>query len=266
MDYRTNWKRYWDERSAAATSDFEFDRGVAPRDKQIEDISNQELLSFIDPNPTDIVFDAGCGTGVNILLLHSRVKHMIGIDYSHGAVERCRSRVESGGIVNVEVSEGSITHITLPDCFVDKVLCLSVLQYVDDRDLRQAFAEFRRILKNDGMLVLHVKNLSSLYLFTVWLGQQVKLLLGRPCKLGRYRSYRWYAEVLSSFGFEIVDYNSFNLLTLPKMPRRLVVYLQELELRNYRRTLMRLGWIRRHGADLKIKARLRKGAAVHCKL
>jgi ubiquinone/menaquinone biosynthesis C-methylase UbiE len=262
MDHRTDWRRYWDERSAAASSDFEFDRGVTPRDKQTEDISNQELLSFIDPNPTDTVFDAGCGTGVNIRLLHSRVKQMIGIDYSHGAVERCRSRIQSSGIENVEVSEGSITHTALPDRFVDKILCLSVLQYVDDNDLRQAFAEFRRILKDDGILVLHVKNLFSLYLLAVWLGQQVKLLLGKPSKLSHYRSYRWYAKVLSSFGFEIVDYNSFNLLTLPKMPRRLVVYLQKLELRNYRRTLMRLGWIRRRGADLKIKARLRKGPAV----
>jgi ubiquinone/menaquinone biosynthesis C-methylase UbiE len=192
------------------------------------------------------------------MLLHSRVKRMIGIDYSQGAVERCRSRVQSSGITNVEVSEGSITHIPLSDCSVDKVLCLSVLQYVDDTQLKQAFVEFRRILKDDGTLVLHVKNLSSLYLFTVWLGQRVKLLLGRPSRLSRYRSYRWYAKTLISFGFQIVDYNSFNVFTLPKMPRRLVVSLQELELRNYRRTLMRLGWIRRRGADLKIKARLKK--------
>ena len=47
---------------------------------------------------------------------------------------------------------------------MDRVLCTSVLQYLDDAQLRAAFREFARILKKDGTLVLHVKNLASLYL------------------------------------------------------------------------------------------------------
>jgi ubiquinone/menaquinone biosynthesis C-methylase UbiE len=259
MDYTTDWKQYWDKRSEEASSDFEFDRGVTPRDKEIENISNQELLSFIDPKATEVVFDAGCGTGVNILLLHSKVKQIVGIDYSQGAVERCRRRLQLSAIGNADIQQGSITDIPLPDSSVDKVLCLSVLQYVDDKQVRQAFTEFRRILKNEGILVLHVKNLSSLYLATLWLAQRVKLLLGKPCKLCHYRTYAWYAKALASSGFSILDYNSFNLFTLPKMPASLVVALQKFELRNYRRSLLRVGWIRCHGPDLKIKARLRKG-------
>ncbi len=261
MDRSTNWKQHWDQRSEQASSDFDFDRGVAPREKEVEDLSERELLKFIDPKPTDLIFDAGCGTGVNILLLHSRVKRIVGMDYSKGAIDRCRRRIQSNNIENAEVQEGSITHIPLPDASVDKVVCMSVLQYMDDSELGLAFTEFARILKGNGILVLHVKNLSSLYLSTLWIGKQLKSILGKLCKLGYYRTYGWYAKALISFGFDVVDYNSFEFFTLPKMPTRLMVYLQKLELRNHTRPLLRLGWVRRHGAELKIKATLRSATA-----
>ncbi len=260
MDRSTDWQQHWDERSKQASSDFDFDRGVAPREKEVEDLSERELLSFINPKPTDVIFDAGCGTGVNILLLHSKVKWIVGMDYSKGAIERCRRRIQSNNIENAEVQEGSITHIPLPDGSVDKAVCMSVLQYMDDSELRLAFTEFARILKGNGILVLHVKNLSSLYLSTLWIGKQLKSILGKPCRLGHYRTYGWY------FGFDVVDYNSFEFFTLPKMPTRLVVYLQKFELRNYTRPLLRLGWVRRHGSELKIKATLRKSPTVDCEL
>jgi ubiquinone/menaquinone biosynthesis C-methylase UbiE len=258
MDRSTDWKEHWNKRSEQATSDFDFDRGVAPREKEIEELSERELLDFIDPEPTDVIFDAGCGTGVNILLIHSKVKRIFGMDYSKGAIERCHGRLQSNNIQNAEVTEGSITQIPLPNSSIDKAICMSVLQYMNDEELRRAFSEFTRILKNNGTLVLHVKNLSSLYLSTLWIGKQLKSILGRPSKLGYYRTYGWYAKTLRSFDFELVDYNSFELLTLPKMPTSVVVYLQKFELRNYMKLPLCLGWVRRHGPELKLKARLRK--------
>lgn len=258
MDRSTDWKQHWDERSKQASSDFDFDRGVTPRGKEVEQLAERELLSFIDPKPTDVIFDAGCGTGVNILLLHSKVKRIVGMDYSKGGIERCRRRIQSNNIENAEVHEGSITNIPLPEDSIDKTICMSVLQYMDDSELKRAFAEFTRILKGNGILVLHVKNLSSLYLSTLWLGKQAKLLLGKQCRLGHYRTYGWYVAALASLGFDIVEYNSFNLFALPKMPTGLVLFLQKLELRNYTKPLLRIGFMRRHGSDLKIKAILRK--------
>ena len=78
----------------------------------------------------------------------------------------------------MEVFHGDITSIPLPDSAVDRILCMSVLQYVDDSQLRVAFREFARILKKDGTLVLHVKNLASLYLSTLW-------LMKRLCRMGK---------------------------------------------------------------------------------
>jgi ubiquinone/menaquinone biosynthesis C-methylase UbiE len=258
MSRSKDWKNFWDERSEKATSDFNFDRGVSPRETEIECLSQRELLHFIDSKPNEVIFDAGCGTGANILLLHSKVKRIIGMDYSKGAVERCQRRINSGAIRNVEVMYGSITQLPLSVGSIDKVLCMSVLQYMDDEEIRRALREFRRILNDDGVLVLHVKNLSSLYHSTLWAAKRIRLLFGRPTKLEYFRSFRWYINTLDSFGFEIIDYNSLNLLMIDQMPSRLLLLFQRIELRNHNKGLFKIGFIRRHGSDLKIKVRLRR--------
>jgi ubiquinone/menaquinone biosynthesis C-methylase UbiE len=255
MEKATDWKQFWEARSGNATSDFEFDHGLTPG-TEIEALSKHELLNFIDPKSDETVLDAGCGTGGNILLLHSKVKRIVGMDYSGGALERCGRRIQSNNIENAEVREGSITQVPLSDSSVDKVLCMSVLQYVDDNEVKLAFKEFARILKDRGVLVLHVKNISSLYLATLWLAKKVKFLLGMRTKIEHYRSYRWYVRELESHRFAVLAYNSLDLFTVPGMPRSIVHFFRKLEL-NYRNKFpFQLAFLRRHGSELKIKAQL----------
>ena len=92
-----DWKGFFEEKAERAPSDFEYDRGILPRDDEIDRLSTDELLRFVDPQRWEIVFDAGCGSGANILLLHSRVKQIIGMDYSDGAIVRCETRLAAYG-------------------------------------------------------------------------------------------------------------------------------------------------------------------------
>src|SRR5207249_7751330 len=95
-----DWKGFFDEKAEQAPSNFEYDRGTSPRAKEIERLSTEELLQFVDPQPWETIFDAGCGSGANISLLHSKVKQIIGMDYSEGAVARCERRLVQNGIGN----------------------------------------------------------------------------------------------------------------------------------------------------------------------
>jgi hypothetical protein len=52
------------------------------------------------------------------------------------------------------------------------------------------------------------------------------------------------------------------LLMIEGMPNRLLHFFQKLELRYYDKFPLRLGFIRRRGSDLKIKAVLRKPRAI----
>jgi len=253
-----DWKGFFDAKAQRAASDFEYDRGVSPRRKEIERLATEELLEFVDPQPWETVFDAGCGSGSNIFLLHSRVHRVIGMDYCDGAVDRCERRLGETGINNVSLLRGDLTSLPLLDNSVDKILCMSVLQYLTDERVARVFAEFVRILKDGGTLILHVKNITSLYLATLAAVKKAKLLLGMKTKLEHFRSYNWYVKQLQGFGFHLVQYNSFNLFTIESMPADLVQLLEKLELKYRNSAPLQLSFVRRRGSELKLKARLTK--------
>jgi ubiquinone/menaquinone biosynthesis C-methylase UbiE len=259
MNDSVKWRDVWAERAAASVSDYELDRGTSPREQEIEDLSKRELLAFIDPQPADVILDVGCGTGINVFRLHSTVKRVIGMDCASGALDRCRRRIETDRIENVELIHGDATHLPSPESTVDKVICLSVFQYLDDAEVRTALKEFARVLRSGGRLILHVKNKSSLYLSTLCAAKKLKQLLGRQTKSEYFRSYRWYITELRDAGFEVVAYNSFNLFMIESMPKKWLLFFQKLELKRHNQFPFRIGFLRRRGAELKIKARLAAG-------
>lgn len=256
MKTSISWRRVWEDRSREDVPDFELDRGTSPRDPEIEDLSEKELVSFIEPREFETLLDMGCGTGVNMLRLYSKVRNIIGIDYAWGLLERCQKRIQAHEIKNAHLCHASATAIPLPDCTVDRILCLSVLQYLNNEEVRQALKEFVRVLTPRGVIILHVKNLSSLYWSTLWLVKKLKALLGMNTRIEYFRTFRWYINELESLNCHIQDYNSFNLLTLDRMPKRILSFLQEYELKHYRNQFFRLPFVRCHGAELKIKARV----------
>jgi ubiquinone/menaquinone biosynthesis C-methylase UbiE len=148
----------------------------------------------------------------------------------------------------------SVSAIPLPDRSVDKVLCLSVFQYLDDREVGQALREFIRVLSPGGVIVLHVKNLSSLYWLTLRIVKRLKVLFRRGTRIEHLRSFRWYVNELTSLGCRVQDYNSFNLLAIDGMPKSVLSSIQRFELRHHGEPVFKAPFLRRHGAELKIKA------------
>ena len=258
MSSISSWKQYWEERNVSGASDYEVDRGTQQRDTEIERLSKNELLTFIGAGPSDVVFDAGCGTGANILMLQPLVRRIIAMDYSDAAVARCQKRLEQAHIENVEVFQGDVTSIPLPDNSVDRILCMSVLQYVDDSQLRMAFREFARILKKSGVLIMHVKNLASLYLSTLWMMKRLLQWVGRDTKLEYFRTFGWYISELEKAGFNPSDYRSLNIFVVDRMPHKLVLWLQKFELRHLNTFPFSAKFLQRHGSDLKIRATVQK--------
>ena len=256
MNDSVEWKEVWAVRAREETPDFDLDRGFSLREEGIERLSERELIEFIDPRQLEVVLDAGCGTGVNISRLFTRVKKIIGIDYAAGSIERCQKRVEAQNIKNAELHVGSILEISLPDHKINKVICLSVLQYLNDHEVCQAFGEFARVLAPNGVVILHVKNRASIYWWTLLAAKRAKALLGGNGSTYNVRPFDWYIDALCVAGFQIEEFNGFNLLTIDHMPKWLSSSLQRFELKHYRSWLLRNAFIRRHMSDLKIRARL----------
>ena len=254
MNSSLQWNRVWEEKSREDIPDFELDHGITLRDQETESLSWQEHLHFIDPLPHEILLDAGCGTGVDIIRLHSRVTKVIGLDFSSGSLERCKKNLAFQGIRNAEVYLASITAIPLPDHSVDKVLCLSVLQYLDDEEVRLGLRELARVVRPGGTLIFHVKNSASLYWSTLRIAKKVKNLLGRPTQIYNLRSFEWYVAELAALNCRVVGYESLNVLSVDRMPVWATHALQKMELKYQHSRIFRSSFVRRSGADLKLRA------------
>jgi ubiquinone/menaquinone biosynthesis C-methylase UbiE len=254
MTDSANWKKIWEEKSDKSVSDFELDRGRSLLDQETEDLSERMLIKFIDPGQGETLLDAGCGTGVNIIRLNSLVKRIIGIDYARGSLERCQRAIQMRNIKNAYACLGSVIALPLPDSSVDRIIFLSVLQYLDDSEVRQAFREFARVLTPGGTVILHVKNFSSLYWFTLWLAKKIKAKLGGATHIEYLRSFGWYVKELRALNYNIVDYDSFNFFMIDLIPSKLTSLIRRIEIKQHSNLFFRVPFMRRHGAELLIKA------------
>jgi ubiquinone/menaquinone biosynthesis C-methylase UbiE len=99
------------------------------------------------------LLEAGCGTGL-LLEEAARIgRSAIGLDLSRGMLARARER-------GLQVVQGSLTQIPLPDASVDLVYSMKVLAHVPP--IREAVAELARVTRPGGHLLLEFYNPRSL--------------------------------------------------------------------------------------------------------
>lgn len=103
------------------------------------------------------LLDAGCGTGGTLDWIAKRHGdfELHGVDLSTLAVEHTKKR----GFTNVEVS--SVETLPYPDNFFDGLVSLDVL-YHEGLDEEKALAEFYRVLKPGGFLILNLPAFDAL--------------------------------------------------------------------------------------------------------
>lgn len=104
------------------------------------------------------VLDAGCGDGVNLHGLKQIFADLSacpcqfsGMDYNVIRLERASARY-----ADVELLEGDLTALELPEASYDCILCNHVLEHI--RDDGAALRHLRRVLRPGGLLLLGVPN------------------------------------------------------------------------------------------------------------
>jgi ubiquinone/menaquinone biosynthesis C-methylase UbiE len=251
-----SWQDYWEARGSEAKLDYDADRRSS-RDAELDEIAERELIAFIDPKIDDRILDAGCGTGVNLSRLSPRVDSLVGIDYSEQMIRRAGKRLSTEGIRNATVQVGSIARTALESNSFDKILCISVMQYLDDKDCRAAFREFVRLSKDGGTIILHVKNLASLYLFSLFAAKKLKSLISKNVKIEYLRTQRWYERALRELGAVPIQFDAKNIFVIDFLPHRMYEWLVRTERKHYKS-----GFLRRYGSEYFIKAKVEKRPGV----
>jgi len=104
-------------------------------------------------NEGETVLDLGCGAGTDLLIAAQMAGpggRAIGIDLTPSMVERARQSAAEMGLDTVEIHEGLIERLPLPDESVDVVISNGVIDLVPDKDA--VFSEVKRVLKPGGRL------------------------------------------------------------------------------------------------------------------
>ena len=94
-----------------------------------------------------LAVDIGCGSGRNLELLAHHAHAVMGLDRSPAALELAATR-------GFQTANADGQSIPLADCSVDLLSAFDVLEHLDD-DMR-ALAEFHRVLRPDGLLLITV--------------------------------------------------------------------------------------------------------------
>ncbi len=99
------------------------------------------------------VLDAACGEGYGSFLLSHTAARVAGVDISADAVAHARQRYSRD---NLDFTQGSVTSLPLPDASVDVVVSFETIEHLPAQ--REMLAEFRRVLRASGVLVISSPN------------------------------------------------------------------------------------------------------------
>lgn len=101
------------------------------------------------------VLDAACGTGYGSKILSAAAKKVCGIDLSEEAVLYAR---QNYGNEKTDYQQASIAELPFPDRMFDVVVSFETIEHVDKETQKRFLSEIRRVLKEDGILIMSSPN------------------------------------------------------------------------------------------------------------
>jgi len=162
---------------------------------QMIDIEQPFVRRILDGLPVGTALDAACGTGRHTGYLHQLGHHVIGVDASQEMLAQARKRLP-----DVDFHEADLHRLPVPDNAVDTVVCALALTHVPD--LASVLAEFARVLRPGGHLVISDAHLLVSYLRPTLARRPG--LDGRPSLLAEYhRPLSAYLAAALPLGFQV---------------------------------------------------------------
>ena len=174
-------------------------------------------LHFLEPQPNDVILDAGCGDGGLSIQIAPRCGTIHAIDIAGNALNP-----EYRSIPNLKFEKMNVEALAFPDGFFDRIVSVETLEHL--LDPKKAIAEFHRTLKPGGRLVLTYPTVNRTLMQRV----QRKLGIGWHLDISEHLTEWTYADVVKNTragGFEFLGAEGiafdFGVFGWPKYKSRL---------------------------------------------
>lgn len=115
--------------------------------------NKSKQVARLAPAPGLHILDAGCGRGEVLLACAKAGATIAGIDYSEAAVGLTRETLKDYPDADLRV--GDVTALPWDDNTFDRIQFSDVIEHLDPPQTVPALAEFHRVLKPGGYLVVH---------------------------------------------------------------------------------------------------------------
>ncbi len=113
------------------------------------------VLRHLQPQKSDRLLEAGCGTGRMTPTLAGRVRELVAVDFSFESLRVNQEKLQAAGVANVALVQADLCHLPFAPAAFDRVVSCQVLEHVPgDAARRAAVAELARVAKTQAPLVL----------------------------------------------------------------------------------------------------------------
>ncbi len=105
--------------------------------------------------PSDLLLEAGCGTGRMTRILSSSARELVAMDFSFESLRVNRGKLQATRAANVHLVQADLCRLPFADCAFDRIVSSQVLEHVPGPDARAAaVAGLARVLRPGGTLAL----------------------------------------------------------------------------------------------------------------
>jgi ubiquinone/menaquinone biosynthesis C-methylase UbiE len=111
-----------------------------------------EMVAAAQPRGHERVLDAGCGTGHTALTFAPHVASVVGVDFTGAMLDQARRLADERGLHNVEFRLGDVEQLPFTRSEFDLVVSRYSAHHWPHP--QRALAEFRRVLRPGGRLIL----------------------------------------------------------------------------------------------------------------
>lgn len=190
-----------------------------PENERFYGMALDHALKTMGLSEGDLIHDFGCGSAQHSIRLARRGLQVRAYDFSESALGLAERAVDEAGLsANIQLAQGDLTNLPLPDATVDRALCWGVLMHIPD--VEKAVHELSRVMRPGGMLLVSegntqaplsalIRNLRILLKkgvqpkrvpagFEYWTEEESGALVTRQADIG------WLRRTFASQGMELV--------------------------------------------------------------